>query len=166
MHVCKLTSFMWTFVHTPHSISHICMHYDRGAHYAHARSALYCTQGAFIDPCLHAVLFISCLPFLRFDDSDQLFDRLPHTSFRPFTALHGHNRKILHRDLKTVNVCFIQDNKVKLCEFGIAKVLHSTSQLTALRFGVLSLTLPCRYCLRADLFVSTRILFSCWYSCY
>jgi serine/threonine protein kinase len=46
-----------------------------------------------------------------------------------------HDRMILHRDLNTANVRSMHSNTVKLCEFGIAKVLHSTSQLTSTMIG-------------------------------
>ena len=39
---------------------------------------------------------------------------------------HVHDRKILHRDLKSQNVFLTRSNWVKLGDFGIAKVLEHT----------------------------------------
>lgn len=41
---------------------------------------------------------------------------------------HVHDRKILHRDLKAQNIFLMSDGKVKLGDFGIAKVLKSTRE--------------------------------------
>jgi serine/threonine protein kinase len=47
---------------------------------------------------------------------------------------HMHDRRILHRDLKTQNI-FLTNGKIKLGDFGISKVLDSTVQLTSTVIG-------------------------------
>jgi NIMA (never in mitosis gene a)-related kinase len=39
---------------------------------------------------------------------------------------HVHDRKILHRDIKSQNVFVTKDGKMKMGDFGIARVLNST----------------------------------------
>ena len=39
---------------------------------------------------------------------------------------HIHDRKILHRDIKSQNIFLMKDNKIKLGDFGIAKCLNNT----------------------------------------
>lgn len=50
------------------------------------------------------------------------------------TALdYAHIKGIYHRDIKPENIMFRQDNTPVLVDFGIARVLHSTDQLTRSR---------------------------------
>ena len=39
-----------------------------------------------------------------------------------------HGRKVIHRDIKTQNVFLTSSNTVKVGDFGISKVLESTTQ--------------------------------------
>ena len=48
---------------------------------------------------------------------------------------HIHDRKILHRDLKTQNIFLMRNGTVKLGDFGIAKVLDHTTAFTKTSIG-------------------------------
>ncbi|XP_044167159.1 serine/threonine-protein kinase Nek1-like [Acropora millepora] len=48
---------------------------------------------------------------------------------------HVHDRKILHRDLKSQNIFLTKSGVVKLGDFGIARVLHSTVELARTAIG-------------------------------
>ena len=41
---------------------------------------------------------------------------------------HVHDRKIIHRDIKSQNVFLMNDNTIKMGDFGIARVLSSTKE--------------------------------------
>ncbi|KAH7823825.1 putative Protein kinase RNA-like endoplasmic reticulum kinase-like B (PERK-like B) [Monocercomonoides exilis] len=48
---------------------------------------------------------------------------------------HVHDRKILHRDLKTQNIFLTAQNVVKLGDFGIARMLNSTGEMAKTAIG-------------------------------
>jgi NIMA (never in mitosis gene a)-related kinase len=52
-----------------------------------------------------------------------------------FAMKHVHDRKILHRDLKTQNIFLMRNGRVKLGDFGIAKVLDSTMAMAKTAIG-------------------------------
>jgi len=52
-----------------------------------------------------------------------------------FALKHVHDRKVLHRDLKTQNVFLMETGQIKLGDFGIAKVLESTKDYAKTMVG-------------------------------
>jgi len=44
---------------------------------------------------------------------------------------HVHDRKILHRDLKTQNIFLTAGNRIKLGDFGIARALEQYVQVSS-----------------------------------
>lgn len=48
---------------------------------------------------------------------------------------HCHDRKIMHRDIKALNVFLTSNDIVKLGDFGIARVMASTSEMAATVVG-------------------------------
>eukprot|EP00929_Paragymnodinium_shiwhaense_P121307 TRINITY_DN93487_c0_g1_i1.p1 TRINITY_DN93487_c0_g1~~TRINITY_DN93487_c0_g1_i1.p1 ORF type:complete len:466 (+),score=123.95 TRINITY_DN93487_c0_g1_i1:93-1490(+) len=52
-----------------------------------------------------------------------------------FALLHVHDRKVLHRDLKTQNIFLMSSGQVKLGDFGIARILDATKDYAKTMVG-------------------------------
>merc|ERR1719191_804575 len=52
-----------------------------------------------------------------------------------FAMHHVHERKVLHRDLKTQNIFLMATGQVKLGDFGIARVLEATKDYAKTMVG-------------------------------
>lgn len=48
---------------------------------------------------------------------------------------HIHQKKVLHRDLKSQNIFLTSTNQVKIGDFGISKVLENTSDFAKTSLG-------------------------------
>jgi len=52
-----------------------------------------------------------------------------------FALRHVHDRKVLHRDLKTQNIFLMESGQIKLGDFGIARVLDATKDYAKTMVG-------------------------------
>ena len=80
---------------------------------------------------------------------------------------HVHDRKILHRDLKGQNIFLTRDNRVKLGDFGIAKVLGNTLEKVKTQVGTPYYLSPeiiesKPYSYAVNLFYKNRVIFGHW----
>jgi NIMA (never in mitosis gene a)-related kinase len=48
---------------------------------------------------------------------------------------HVHDRKIIHRDIKSQNIFITKENKLKLGDFGISKILSNTKEIAKTVIG-------------------------------
>jgi serine/threonine protein kinase len=61
---------------------------------------------------------------------------------RALHAAHSHRPPIVHRDLKPDNVMYLRDGRVKVMDFGIAKVLQTLAGSTTQPFGTVQYMSP------------------------
>jgi len=97
---------------------HIIRVYDIGNHFSHYYIAMEYASGGTVDQRIRAGMEIS--------QSVEILRCVAQ-------ALgHAHENKIIHRDIKPANVLFREDGTPVLSDFGIAKVIDTTSEFTRL----------------------------------
>jgi len=73
---------------------------------------------------------------------------------------HIHSRKILHRDIKTMNIFLTKDDNIKVGDLGVARILNNTNELANTMVGTPyyreSPRLP-RACARCSLIADLRV---------
>lgn len=65
-------------------------------------------------------------------DEDQILDWFVQIAL---ALKHIHDMNILHRDLKTQNVFLTKENRIKLGDFGISKILNSDTDFAKTAIG-------------------------------
>ncbi len=48
---------------------------------------------------------------------------------------YAHSRQVVHRDIKPANILLLDDNQIKVADFGIARVISSSKTQTGIIFG-------------------------------
>lgn len=81
---------------------------------------------------------VSGRPLLDYADAEslQLRARIELLARICDAVQHAHTRGVLHRDLKPDNILVEQSGQPKILDFGVARSLHSDSQLTTYQTGV------------------------------
>jgi serine/threonine-protein kinase len=55
---------------------------------------------------------------------------------------YAHSKQVVHRDIKPANILLLDDNQVKVADFGIARVISSSKTQTGIIFGTPSYMSP------------------------
>ncbi|VEL16238.1 unnamed protein product [Protopolystoma xenopodis] len=107
----------------------------------HPNIVKYCVSFEEENGCLHIVMEycnggdlyskINAQKGILFSE-DQVMDYFVQISLG---LKHIHDRMILHRDIKSQNIFLTKDDRIKLGDFGIAKVLNSTLDLARTCIG-------------------------------